>query len=99
VPENPWDEFGVREDLVPAWQECGFSAFEAALAQGDGYGPDFAEKYRSVVKQEAAKWRELGLDTLEGLNWQRANFSATDAAHWIERGVGIDAAKEAPASE
>jgi hypothetical protein len=91
---DPWEELGVRPELVATWQRIGFSAFEAALAQGDGFGPLFATGNRSQLETEAATWRQAGLDSLEGLRWHRAGFTAAEARRWQAADVGVEAAAQ-----
>ncbi len=96
MASDPWETFGVRPELISTWQALGLSAFEAALAEGDGFAPDFAEGHRSQLQDEAAAWAQAGLDTLEGLQWHRAGFSAAEASEWLHKGLGpVEARREA----
>lgn len=87
-----WSGLGVRADAVEAWQALGMDAFDAALAQGDGYGPTSARHYRSQLLAVAQTWRAAGLGDADGLAWHRAGFGAAEAVRWRARGMGLDTA-------
>jgi hypothetical protein len=87
-----WRDLGVRTETVAAWQALGLEPFEAALAQGDGYGPESARHYLRQLRAVAAMWRLAGIATAEGLEWHRAGFGAREAARWLDKGVGLEAA-------
>jgi hypothetical protein len=89
---DDWADFGVRAELEPAWQALGLQPFEAALAQGDGYGPESARHYLRQLRAVAATWRQVGLASAEGLQWHRAGFGAREAARWLDSGSSLDAA-------
>jgi hypothetical protein len=92
--ETPrWDELGVDPTLVDAWKDIGFSAFQAALAQGDGFTPSFAVHYRHQLQQVAESWVGAGLGSAEGLRWHRAAFSAREAVTWRSQSVDVDTAQ------
>lgn len=89
---STWSELGVRPETVEGWEALGFDPFDAALSQGDGFGPDAAHHHAAGLRAVAAGWRGVGMASAEGLRWHRAGFAAREAARWRDRGVDLDAA-------
>jgi hypothetical protein len=87
-----WEAFGVREGTVEGWQALGFGPFEAALAQGDGYGPGSARHLGRRLQELARGWRHVGMASAEGLRWHRAGFEAKEAARLQDQGVPLERA-------
>ncbi|MGH9082725.1 MAG: hypothetical protein ACRDY3_04375 [Acidimicrobiales bacterium] len=90
APAEQWEAFGVRPETVGAWRALGFGPFEAALAQGDGYGPQSARHAAARLRRLARSWRHVGLASAEGLRWHRAGFEAREAARWQDQGVDLE---------
>jgi hypothetical protein len=91
-PED-WNSFDVHLTNVEGWKGLDFDAFEAAIAQGDGYTPQFAVDYRHQLRATAGRWKRAGLCSEEGLRWHRAGFSAKEATRWRSQGFDVKAAK------
>lgn len=87
-----WEAFGVRDDTVDGWKALGFGPFEAAMAQGDGYGPESARHFGRTLQDLAHTWRLMGLASAEGLRWHRAGFEAKEAARLQDQGVPLERA-------
>lgn len=92
APEEQWEAFGVRAETVDGWKALGFGPFEAALAQGDGYGPQSARHVGKQLRDLARSWRHVGLASAEGLRWHRAGLEAREAARLQDQGVAVDRA-------
>ena len=45
-----WEVLGVHAWAVEQWKSAGFSPFEAAMAQGDGFTPMFAGQFRRTLR-------------------------------------------------
>ena len=91
-PED-WETFDIHLTNVEGWKVLGFDAFEAAIAQGDGYTPQFAVDYRSQLRTTAGRWKQAGLCSEEGLRWHRAGFGAKEATRWRSQGFDVKAAR------
>lgn len=92
APPEQWAAFGVRQDAVDGWKAIGFGPFEAALAQGDGYGPGSARHIGKKLQDLARGWRHVGMASAEGLRWHRAGFEAKEAARLQDLGVPLEQA-------
>lgn len=84
-----WIDLGVHAKDVAAWKAEGFGPFDAALAQGDGFTPTIVRPYRRQLQRVARTWVRQGLDSLEGLHWHQAGFTAADAQRWMSQGVDV----------
>ncbi len=91
--DGSWLDLGVRTEDVAQWRDEGFGAFEAALAQGDGFTPSMAVHHRRQLERVAHTWIRQGLDSVEGLEWHRAGFAAADAVKWRSQGVDLSTAR------
>ena len=91
--QQDWEEFGIDPADVVGWKGLGFSAFDAAMAQGDGYTPTVAAHYRRQLHKTADSWRRIGLDSDEGLHWHRAGFGVKEATRWRVLGVNVETAR------
>ena len=91
-PEG-WETFDIHLTQVERWKAMGFDAFEAAIAQGDGYTPQSATDYCSQLRATAGRWKQAGLCSEEGLRWHRAGFGAKEATHWRSQGLDVKAAR------
>ena len=94
VDPASWEELGIDNAAIGAWDAIGFSPFEAALAHGDGYTPMMAVHDRRQLQKAARPWVQRGLDTLEGLHWHRAGFGVKEAMRWRTRGVDVKTARD-----
>lgn len=74
------------------WQEAGFTAFEAAMARGDGFTPLIASQYRHGLAKIVAGWKGAQLDSAEGLAWHRSGFTAKEAVRYRQDGIDPTAA-------
>ena len=92
APEDQWEAFGIRDGSVEGWRALGFGPFEAALAQGDGYGPESVRHVATRLQQLAGVWRHVGMASAEGLRWHRAGFDAKEAARLQDRGIPLERA-------
>lgn len=92
APADQWEAFGVRAEAVDGWKALAFGPFEAALAQGDGYGPESARHAARQLRDLARSWRHVGLASAEGLRWHRAGLEAREAARLQDQGVTVDRA-------
>ncbi|MGH9088013.1 MAG: hypothetical protein ACRDYZ_07860 [Acidimicrobiales bacterium] len=92
APAEQWEAFGVRAESVEGWKALDFGPFEAAMAQGDGYGPESARHLAKPLRELARAWRHVGLASAEGLRWHRAGFEAREAARFQDEGVPLDRA-------
>lgn len=92
MADDAWEELGVRRETREAWKALAFEAFDAALAQGDGFGPSSARHHLPFLTHVASTWKSAGLASAEGLRWHRAGFGAGEAAEWLGKGVDLDAA-------
>jgi hypothetical protein len=91
--DGQWLDLGISAEDVSEWKANGFGAFEAALAQGDGFTPSFARHYRNQLRRIADTWIREGLDSVEGLHWHRAGFAAADAVQLRSQGVDVSTAQ------
>lgn len=87
-----WERLGVRAETVERWRALGFGPFEAALAQGDGYGPESARHVAKDLRGLARTWGRVALAPAEGLRWHRAGFAAREAARFEDRGIPLERA-------
>ena len=76
-PEN-WGAFGVHPAQVAGWEMLGFDPFEAAMAQGDGFTPAIADHYLRQLRTTADRWKQVGLDSRDGLHWHQAGFNVKE---------------------
>lgn len=91
--EQDWEAFGVDPAEVSGWDQLGFDAFDAALAQGDGFTTMNASHHRRPLLKTADRWRTVGLASAEGLCWHRAGFAAKEATRWRSEGVDVETAR------
>jgi len=89
-----WEAFGIHPAQVAGWEALDFGPFEAAIAQGDGYTPQFAVDYRKLLRSTADRWKQEGSCSEEGVRWHQAGFSAKEAARWRSQGVDVEAARD-----
>ena len=71
-----WEALGVHAWAVDQWKRAGFSPFEAAMAQGDGFTPMFAVQYRRTLGQSADAWIRAAIEPLQALQLHRRGITA-----------------------
>lgn len=74
--EAEWAGLGVHAWAIDSWREAGFSPFEAALAQGDGFTPMAAAYDRRKLQKTADSWRRVGKTPSQALQLHRSGQGA-----------------------
>ena len=92
-PLEDWETLCVHPAQVEEWKSLGFDPFEAALTQGDGFPPAVAAHSRRQLLATADRWRQVGLDSADGLRWHRAGFGVKEATRWRALGFDVEAAR------
>jgi hypothetical protein len=84
---STFGDLGVRGETQAEWESAGFEPLEAALGQGDGFGPLAARHFAAQLHAMSRQWRATGMDDKEALAWHRSGFGPPEAARW--RGEGV----------
>ena len=74
--ETEWEALGVHAWAVDQWKREGLSPFEAAMAQGDGFAPMFADHYKRTSRKSADAWIRAGVEPLQALRLHRRGMTA-----------------------